>query len=196
MTKTELARHKFNRADRLYHITIKMFVVFVVIMLSVIAFEVALLQSDLRRQESNLITRRDEDTSAARARLEAALKETQQQQIVTQNYIRCIGSVLLKPIPERTSADFDACGIPGVTDPSRLGQDATNQGENAPNQQSPSVIPQNRNTPQTMTPAAPERASAPDSEEPVISGPPPDEPEEPVDEGIIPDAIPLIGNLL
>ena len=164
------AQVQFQRADRLYHLAIKAFFVFAGVMLILIAFQVAHLQSDFSRGQSATIAQRDKDTQAARDRLQKALEETQHQQIVTQNYIRCIASVLLKPVSERSQEDFDRCGIPGVTDPSKIGQPDTNQGSTAPNQQSPAITPSS--TPSATAPTT--QSTQPKSNQPVAAGSPPD----------------------
>lgn len=175
MTKAQVS---FQRADRLYHLAIKAFFIFVVIMLGLIVYQVAHLQGDFTRQQNEAADQRDEDTAAARKRLEDALAETNRQQIVTQNYIRCVASVLLKPVEQRSEADFDACGIPGVTDPSKLGQPTTNERSSTT---TPPTSPQAINPPQQPT--------QPNPTPPTTSGPPPDD-RSPL------GRLPLVGGLL
>lgn len=182
------AEANFKRADRLYHGAIKVAIVFGVVMLCVIAYQVAHLQGDFTRQQSAADSQRDEDTAAARKRLQAALDETNRQQVVTQNYIRCVASVLLKPVSERSESDFDACGIPGVTDPSKFGQPDTNQGVTAPNQQSPAI------TPQATQPQS--QSTQPTTNQPVAGGSPPDDNDTPEDDRSALGRLPLVGGLL
>lgn len=185
------AQASFKRADRLYHGAIKFFFVFAFIMLCVIAFQVANLSGNFTKSQEQEVAQRDEDTAAARGRLEKALEETQRQQVVTQNYVRCVASILLKPEKDRSVADFDACGIPGVTDPDNLGQPNTNQGVTAPNQQSPAITP--------STPAPSTQSTQPTQQQPVAGGSPPDDndvtptPEE--DRSAL-GRLPVVGDLL
>lgn len=46
-----------------------------------------------------------------KSQVESAAKNHQR----TQRYVRCIANVLMKPLKERTEADFDACGLGGTT---------------------------------------------------------------------------------
>lgn len=176
------AQASFKRADRLYHGAVKFFFVFAFIMLCVIAFQVADLRGNFTESREQETAQRDEDTAAARERLNKALEETQRQQVVTQNYVRCIASILLKPVDERRVEDFNACGIPGVTDPSRLGQPDTNQGATAPNQQSPAITPQTQ----------PNSPSSQPNNQPTTSGAPPDP--EPDDRSTL-GKLPVVGGL-
>jgi E3 ubiquitin-protein ligase DOA10 len=79
MTK---AKANFQRADQLYRSSVRLFYVFALIMLVVIAYQVAHLQNDFTNQQSQAINQRDKDTAAARKRLEDALIETKNQQVV------------------------------------------------------------------------------------------------------------------
>jgi hypothetical protein len=157
MTK---AKANFQRADQLYRSSVRLFYVFALIMLVVIAYQVAHLQNDFTNQQSQAINQRDKDTAAARKRLEDALIETKNQQVVTQQYIRCIASVLLKPINQRTQADFDACGIPGVTDPKQAGKQPTTGSSST--------------TPAPVAPMPTKPSSQSTQNPPVATAPPPD----------------------
>lgn len=162
MTRAEAS---FNRANRLYRASVKVFFAFAFVMLCVIAFEVTDLRVNFTESQRQETARRDEDTAAARKRLEKALLETQRQQIVTQNYIRCVAVISLLPIEQRSAEQLDACGIPGVTDPRKLGQPATSQGSTAPNQQTP-AIPPTSSQPTRLNPSQPIAAGSPPDDEP------------------------------
>lgn len=177
------AQLRFKRADRLYHGAVRLGLLFGLIMLFVLVWQVANLQGDFSSAQTAELKRQEVAREESRKRLDKALAETNRQQVVTQNYIRCVASVLLQPIAERTESDFDACGIPGVTDPAKLGQPNTNQGTTAPNQQTPAV------TPQAITPTAPSAAEP--NNQPTTSGPPPDD-----DDRSVLGRLPLVGGLL
>lgn len=181
MTRAEVS---FKRADRLYHSAIRVFFVFAFIMLIVIVYQVAHLQGDFTSAQTAELKRQEQARVDSRERLDKALEETNKQQVVTQNYIRCVASVLLKPVEQRSMSDFDNCGIPGVTDPKNLGQPNTNQGSTAPNQQTPAVIPQ-------VTPA-PTQPNQPAPSEPVAGGSPPDDD---ADDRSALGRLPLVGGL-
>ncbi len=180
------AELKFKQADRLYHTAIKVFFVFTFIMLIVIVYQVAHLQGDFSNAQTAELKRQEQARVESRARLDKALEETNRQQVVTQNYIRCVASVLLKPVEQRSMQDFDNCGIPGVTDPANLGQPNTNQGATAPNQQSPAIV-----TPNTQS-------SQPTTSQPVAGGSPPDDNDAaptPEDDRSALGRLPLVGGL-
>lgn len=192
MSNLEAAQARFNRADKLYHYALRAFFAFAAIMLVVIVYQVAHLQSDFTRQQNTAAAQRDEDTVAARQRLEGALKETQEQQIVTQNYIRCVASVLLKPVATRTEADFDNCGIPGVTDPSQLGQPRTNASATVPQSSSGGGVTNSSPAPVAVLPAPQAQTITPTPTQETTSGaPPPDD-----DERSTLGRLPLVGGLL
>lgn len=182
MTRAEVS---FKRADRLYHGAVKVFFVFAFLMLIVIVYQVANLQGDFSNAQTAELKRQEQARVDSRERLNKALAETNRQQIVTQNYIRCVASVLLKPVQERSMQDFDNCGIPGVTDPSKLGQPDTNQGSSAPNQQSPAVVP--------TTPAPTTQSTQPSQQQPIAGGSPPDDD---ADDRSALGKLPLVGGLL
>jgi len=184
MSQAEL---NFKRADRLYHGAIKVFFAFIFIMLIVIAYQVAHLQGDFSNAQTAELKRQEQARVESRERLDKALAETNRQQIVTQNYIRCVASVLLKPVQDLSMEDFDNCGIPGVTDPEDLGQPNTNQGVTAPNQQSPAIV-----TPNTQS-------AQPTTNQPVAGGSPPDDNDAvptPEDDRSALGRLPLVGGLL
>lgn len=141
MTKAEAS---YNRANRLYHASVKVFFAFAFIMLCVIAFEVTDLRGNFTESRDEAALQRDQDTAAARKRLEKALAETQRQQIVTQNYIRCVAVISLLPIEQRSAEQLDKCGIPGVTDPRKLGQVNPSQSSTPSSQPSAAITPQNQ----------------------------------------------------
>lgn len=181
------AERQFQRADRLYHMAIRVFFVFAFIMLCVIIYQVAHLQGDFSSAQTAELKRQETAREESRARLNKALEETNRQQVVTQNYIRCVASVLLKPVEQRSMSDFDNCGIPGVTDPSQIGQPDTNQGVTAPNQQSPAI------TPQATQPQP--QSTQPTTSQPVAGGSPPDDNDTPDDRSAL-GRLPLVGGLL
>jgi hypothetical protein len=125
------AEAKFRRADRMYHIALKAFFVFAAIMLTIIAYQVAHLQGDFSSAQTAELKRQEQSRTDAQKRLSKALEETQHQQLVTQNYIRCMALVSLKPVEQRSAADYDACGIPGITDPDKLGRTDSSQTSSA-----------------------------------------------------------------
>lgn len=181
------AQANFKRADKLYHLSVKVFFVFVFIMLIAIAYQVAHLQGDFSDAQTAELKRQEQARVESRQRLDKALAETQKQQIVTQQYIRCVATVLLKPVSERTEADFDACGISGVTDPKYIGQSQSNQ--NAV-----------RQTPETImsTPAPSTQSTQPTANQPVAGGSPPDDNDAaptPEDDRSALGRLPLIGGL-
>lgn len=182
MSQAEL---NFKRADRLYHGAIKVFFAFIFIMLIVIAYQVAHLQGDFSSAQTAELKRQEQARVESRQRLDKALAETQRQQVVTQNYIHCVASVLLKPVQERSMQDFDDCGIPGVTDPSQLGQPTTNEGAV-------------RQTPETImgAPAPNTQSAQPTNNQPVAGGSPPDDNDTPEDDRSALGRLPLVGGLL
>lgn len=156
MTKAEVS---FNRADQLYHNSVRVFFAFAFIMLIVIIVQVATLQGDFAKAQTAELKRqevaREEAREESRKRLDRALAETEAQELVTQNYIRCVAVISLLPIEQRTAKMLDDCGIPGVTDPSELGNPNPNQAPRA-----------TQSSPQSVQPAP---------NEPVAAGAPPDD---------------------
>lgn len=173
MTRAEVS---FKRADRLYHGAVKLFFIFAFVMLIIIIWQVAKLQGDFTSAQTAELRRQETSREDARKRLDKALAETQKQQIVTQNYIRCVAVISLLPIEQRSAKMLDECGIPGVTDPAKLGQPQPNQSaaatQPAPVQSTPA--PQQPEQPaQTRTPAAgapPDDNRSPAGKLPIIGG--------------------------
>jgi hypothetical protein len=193
MTKAEI---RFHRADKLYRGAVRMFFGFAFVMLAVVVVQMATLQSDFANAQTAELKRQEAARVESRARLNKALEETNKQQVVTQNYVRCVASLLLVPVPERSAEKLDACGIPGVTDPENIGNQSTTQ-NNPVTQQQQYTAP---------TPYQQPVATKPAPNEPATSGGAP--PESSGGEGsggndgnndgsqTILDRLPLIGGLL
>lgn len=182
------AETNFKRADKFYHLSVRVFFIFMALMLVLIVFQVANLQGDFSSAQTAELKRQEQARVESRQRLDKALAETQRQQIVTQNYIRCVASVLLKPVAERSMEDFDNCGIPGVTNPNDLGQPQNNQ----------SAV---RQTPETImgTPAPTTQSTQPTANQPIAGGSPPDDNDAaptPEDDRSALGRLPLVGGLL
>lgn len=158
------AEVRFKRADRLYHWSWKAFFIFAAIMLTVIVYQVAHLQGDFTNAQTAELKRQEQSREDARKRLDKALVETQKQQVITQNYVRCVATLLLLPQEQRTSEKLDACGIPGVTDPDQLGQTHT--------EQSATVQSDESTTPPATAPSTQSTEAKPN--QPVAAGSPPD----------------------
>lgn len=153
MTRAEM---RFKRADRLYRAAVRMFFGFSFVMLIVIIAQVATLQTDFARAQTAELKRQEVARQESRKRLDRALAETNKQQVVTQNYIRCVAVISLLPIEQRSAKMLDECGIPGVTDPDKLGQPSANRAPAA----TPNPSPQSSN---------------PTANQPVATGAPPDD---------------------
>lgn len=111
-----------------------------------------------------------------KSQVETASKNHQR----TQQYVRCIANVLMKPLRDRTEADFDACGLSGTTN---TGSDTQQQ----------VVIPQQTETQQQAPPAQiPETSTPQPVPEPEVVEPEPT-PEE-KSQGL--RTIPLVDGLL
>lgn len=173
------AEVKFKRADRLYHLSIRVFLVFAFVMLIAIFYQVAHLQGDFSSAQTAELKRQEQARVDSRKRLDKALSETQKQQVVTQQYIRCVAGLLLLPQEQRSAEKLDACGLPGVTDPSQLGQLSTTQGATAPAATTPTT-----------------KSTQPASNQPVAAGSPPDDNAATQDDQSALGRLPLVGGLL
>ena len=172
MTKAEV---RFKRADRLYHTAVKVFFGFAFVMLVVIVSQVAALSGDFAKAQTDELKRQEVAREEARKRLDRALNETQKQQVVTQNYIRCVAVISLLPVEQRSAKMLDDCGVPGVTDPSELGQPHTTQDS------APTAV---ESTPAPQQPEQSARSSTP------AAGAPPDDNRSPA------GRLPIVGGLL
>lgn len=102
MTALEKAQNKFDRSDRLYQRAKSVLVGFVIITLMVVVSQLIRVQ--------NTIARNQEINSAASVqRFENYNKENARQHEVTRQYVKCIATVLLEPINQRTNVIFDSC---------------------------------------------------------------------------------------
>lgn len=98
----ELAQKTFNKADRLLKIGLGVLVAFTLIVIIVTSIEVfSVQQTIVKNQKIN--------SQASTDRFNRYTTEQARQEAITQQYIRCVASTLVIPIPNRDPSAFDNC---------------------------------------------------------------------------------------
>lgn len=110
--KTVKAQRKLERAEGLLRKSKIIFILFLVMAACVIAYQLYAIQRNQLISQHQADEERDEATKEARERLNKALAENERLHRVTQEYIKCIATVLLLPIPQREPEDFERCSVP------------------------------------------------------------------------------------
>lgn len=102
MTNLEQAQNKFDRSDSLYKKAKAVFIIFITVSLIVVVVQLVRVQNTIARNQTV-------NSAASVERFDNYNKENARQHRITQQYIKCIATVLLQPIDQRTTAIFDSC---------------------------------------------------------------------------------------
>lgn len=117
-----------------------------------------------------------------RVSLEESKKAGAENHQLTRQYVKCIADNLLKPVTERTTRDFEACGITDTNQPTQKKNDKSADQSNSIVNPTPSAVPQ-ASEKENLSKSTPTQTNgsggSPDDEEEQETPPPPPVTEQP-----------------